>query len=125
MKPLGLNYFGEVLYELMRRPPRYINGASELARAMREAGYANMRQQYVDRYMKLNGHKVPTWFCAAVTNTLDLDLIEQVELAWAMAYGQDVTLANLERTEEYRRHRRLWRSLREASGFAGFGDRRV
>jgi hypothetical protein len=120
-KPAGLSYFGEVLYELMRRPPRYLDNPSQLATAMRKTGYESMRQQYVERYMKLGGYRVPTWFCAAVSETLGLDPLEEVELGWAMAYGQELTAENIERTRAYRAHRQLMREVRTV----GAGDRRL
>ena len=48
-KPGNLNYFGEVLYEVMRRPPRYLDNPSQLAREMRGAGYESASQQNIDR----------------------------------------------------------------------------
>jgi hypothetical protein len=121
-KPKGLSYFGEVLYELMRRPPRYVDNPSQLARVMREHGYEKMRQQYVDRYMKLGGYRVPAHFCSQVADTLDLDPVERMELAWAMVYGQDLTLENIERTRSYKNYRRL---IQGAKGSVGAGDRRL
>lgn len=123
-KPGGLNYFGEVLWEIMRRPPRYIDNPSELSREMREAGYGSASQQNIDRYIKLvGGRRVPTWFCPAVTDALGLDAVESEELAWAMAYGQDLTRANVEKTQTYRLHQALMREARGAS--VGSAHRRV
>ena len=122
-KPGGLNYFGEVLFEIMRRPPRYVDNPSELSREMRSAGYGSASQQNIDRYIKLQGgRRVPTWFCPATTDALGLDAVESEELAWAMAYGQDLTRENMEKTEVYRRHRALIREVRIIGATAG--DRR-
>ena len=52
---------------------------------------------------------MPTWFCPAVVDVLDCSAVESEELAWAMAYGQDLTRDNIEKTEVYRLHRALIR----------------